>query len=337
MRTSALKIVASFFFASVLATAAWGQSGGTLQANPAVGTSPQAASPYGYGAYPAGGQPSRLPPGVGAINYVEGQASINGQALSERSAGSLALEKDGVLETQAGRVEMLLTPGIYLRLAGNSSLRMISPSLVPTEVELTHGRAMVEVDYINKNNDVRVDENGTSTQLLKKGLYEFDANTDQVRVFKGQAVVYSGDRKTTLGQGHEAILSAGAKPKKKGFKEARYEDDFYKWTRLRSADILQANNELAATYGAEYAPAWSWDPWFDGWAFPYYWGAGFYSPFWGYGGYGFYPYGFGGIRPGYRPGFYGRGFAGGFHGGGFHGGGFGGGFHGGGFGGGHGR
>jgi hypothetical protein len=120
-------------------------------------------------------------------------------------------------------------------------------------------------------------------------------------------------------------LNAAVKPKSEGFKTAQYEDDFYDWCRLRSGDVLQANANLAAEYGASwYGPGWYWDPWFDAWAFPYDWGWGYYSPFFGYGGCGFYPYG---------GGFGGRGFGGrGFGGGGFH---VGGGFHGGG--GGHGR
>jgi hypothetical protein len=62
---------------------------------------------------------------------------------------------------------------------------------------------MVEVAYIPKANDIRVDENDASTKLLRKGLYDFDADRSQVRVFKGEAEVFTGDRKIDLEQGHE--------------------------------------------------------------------------------------------------------------------------------------
>jgi FecR-like protein len=308
-----------------------------------------ACAPVAWGQNIQGTSNPQLNPQVGAVNYVEGQAAINGRALSSRSVGAVDLQAGQSLVTQSGKVEILLTPGVFLRVADHSTVTMVSPSLAPTEVELVSGRAMVEVNYIRKENDIRVDEHGASIKLSKKGLYDFDADDDQVRVFKGQAEVYAGNRKTTLLEGREAVLDA-AKPKSKGFKTAQYQDDFYSWCRLRSEYVLQANAELQAEYGgADYGPGWYWNPWFDAWAFPYDWGWGYYSPF-GFGGYGFYPYGgygYGGYGFGYRgrgyprPGFGGRGFGGGGfrRGGGFRGGGgFGGGFHGGGgFAGGHGR
>jgi uncharacterized membrane protein YgcG len=271
---------------------------------------------------------------VGALNYVEGQASINGQTLTPRSVGSADLQRGQSLVTQSGKAEILLTPGVFLRVDDNSSVLMVSPSLAPTVVELVKGRAMVEVAYIRKENDIHVEEDDASIKLLKKGLYDFDADSGQVRVFKGEAAVYVGNRKINVGQSEEVTLNSNIKPMEKDFKPAQYGGDFYDWCRLRSENVLEANAALAAQYGSNwYGPGWYWDPWFDAWAFPYDWGWGYYSPFFGYG----FRYGYGGFGYGYGRGFGGRGFGGrGFSGGGLRGGGFGGGgFHGGG--GGHGR
>jgi hypothetical protein len=298
-------------------------------------------------------------PQIGAVNYVEGDVSINGRALPPKAVGSVELLKGQSLVTQSGKAELLLTPGVFLRVDDNSSVTMLSPSLAPTEVEVTKGRAMVEVNYIQKENDVRVSEDGASVKLLKKGLYDFDADEHQVRVFKGKAQVYWGGRKIGLLQRNELALNADLNPKPKGFNVSKAEsnDDFYSWSKLRSGYVLEADAELASQYDG-YPPAWYWDPWFSAYAFPFDWGYGFYSPFWGYGapfygGWGYgpwgYGYGYGHFGPhGFGPhpvghGFGDHGFGGahgrGFGGGGFHGGGFGGGgFHGGGgFGGGHGR
>src|SRR5437899_8338366 len=94
----------------------------------------------------------------GSINYVEGQASIDGQELSSNSVGSTQLEAGQRLETESGKVEVLLTPGVFLRLNDNSSAKMIAAGLADTEVEIDKGRAMVEGTGITKDNDVRVDE-----------------------------------------------------------------------------------------------------------------------------------------------------------------------------------
>jgi hypothetical protein len=347
MKTSQWTAIGSLVLTVMYGGVAWG----------GIRDNPQAAGMnYNNGQLPAnGGNPSLnaagsqggsfANPQIGAVNYVEGQVSINGQVLSPKSVGSVELLKGQSLETQSGKAEILLTPGVFLRVDDNSSVSMISPSLAPTEVEVTKGRAMVEVSYIRKENDIRIDEDGASTKLRKKGLYDFDADNDQVCVFKGAAYTYVGDRKVDLLQGQQLTLNSAVKPKAKGFKTAQYEDDFYNWSKLRSGYLLEADAELADQYSG-YPPYWYWDPWFGAWAFPFDWGWGFYSPFygwgapfyggWGYGwgwGYGRGPWGPRGFRPGGgRAGFVGGGFhgVGGFHGGG----GFGGGFHGGG---GHGR
>ena len=50
----------------------------------------------------------------GSINYVEGNACIGAQDLGPTSPGSVELEKGQTLSTEAGKVEMLLTPGVFL-------------------------------------------------------------------------------------------------------------------------------------------------------------------------------------------------------------------------------
>ena len=57
----------------------------------------------------------------GSINFVEGKAAIGTQALGLDSAGFVELGKGQALTTEAGKVEILLTPGVFLRVADNSS------------------------------------------------------------------------------------------------------------------------------------------------------------------------------------------------------------------------
>jgi hypothetical protein len=284
---------------------------------------------------------------IGSINYVEGEASIEGQPLSPQSVGSVALQGGQVLTTQSGRVEILLTPGVFFRVDHNSAVKMVSPDLADTKVELQSGRAMVEVANISKDNNIRIEMDDTSTQLLKKGLYDFDASQNQVRVFKGKAALYApGHKKVGIGDEQEVTLNTGGKLKTKSFDKRQYADSLYRWSGLRSGYLAEEDADAAAYYvnggPGWFGAGWYWDPWFDGWTFipatgvfysPFGWG--FYSPFavwgspffygggwWGGGWYG-HPYGhphhFGDVHPPYGHGFEPRG---GFHGGGFGGGGF---------------
>lgn len=218
----------------------------------------------------------------GSINYVEGQASLDGQDLGSNSVGSAQLQAGQSITTQTGKVEVLLVPGTFLRVADNSSVRMVNPGLANTEIEIDKGRAMVEATDINKNNDIRVDENGVTTKFLKNGLYDFNADHNTLRVFKGKAEVVLNDKKINLGRERELVLNSGNKPKAQDFDARNYEDDFFRWSALRSGYLSEASADVARVYVNQgpgwFGPGWYWDPWFSTYTFiP---GAGvFYSPF----------------------------------------------------------
>lgn len=230
----------------------------------------------------------------GTLNYIEGYASIGDQALDSKSVGSTELQPGQMLGTQNGKAEILLTPGVFLRLGSDSSVSMVSPSLTNTELTVNQGEAMLEVDEIHSQNDIHISQPGASTRVLKQGLYEFDAANQQVRVFDGKATVLAGDRQITVKGGHELALNAVGKLKAQRFdkKQVTQNDDLYRWSSLRSEYLSQANVETARVYFADggYGPGWFgtgwyWNPWFAGFTFlpadgflysPFGWG--FYSP-----------------------------------------------------------
>lgn len=275
----------------------------------------------------------------GTINYVEGQASLEGRQVSSKSVGQTELQAGQYLSTANGKVEVLLTPGVFLRLGADSTVKMVTPDLTHTEVLLERGRAEVEADHLYSQNRILIDQKGGQTQIVKNGLYEFNADDNTVRTFDGKAVVYPGDNlqsdvKPVEVKGGRQIAMTGEPTRPVKFDRDRSEDDLYRWSSLRSQYLGEASENLAAQYAGYgpgfggFAPGWDWDPalysytWLPG-------GGPFFSPF----GYGFYSPGFlygGGLGYGgyygggyYRGGYYGRGgFRGG--GGGFHGGGSGG-------------
>ena len=60
-----------------------------------------------------------------------------------------------------------MTPGVFFRLGDNSAATLVSPSLTNTEGHLSKGQAMVEVDDINKDNLLRVQENGSRDAAIE--------------------------------------------------------------------------------------------------------------------------------------------------------------------------
>jgi len=288
----------------------------------------------------------------GTLNYIEGQASIEGHPVTPSSVGNTTLQAGQYLSTANGKAEILLTPGIFLRLGNDSTVQMVSPNLTETEVRLEQGRANVEVDQLYQQNVILIDMKNGQTQLLKNGLYVFDADDSTLQVFDGRAAVYRGanfqaDIKPVDVKGGHQVTLTGEPVKPQSFNKDQAEDDLYRWSSLRSEYLGEANINLASEYaGASgFYPGWYW----AGGPYGYTWLPGdglLWSPF----GYGFYSpwylYGGGFIYGGYGRGFYGGRYAGVYHGGqpvgGFRGGavsggfeGGGGGFHGGGGGGGH--
>src|SRR5215472_2158168 len=125
----------------------------------------------------------------GLLSYVEGNVTLNGAPVDSSGVHFSDVKENAVVRTADGRAEVLLTPGVVLRMGENTSLRMISNRLVDTRLELLTGSAVVEADAIAKDTRVTVVcKNGTIT-LPKAGLFRFDSEPGQVKVFKGEAEV----------------------------------------------------------------------------------------------------------------------------------------------------
>jgi len=253
-------------------------------------------------ASPAASAPSEHPETAspGTINYIEGAVNSGTETLSSKSVGTVALKAGQVLSTENGRVEVLLTPGVFLRLGNDTSVKMVSPSLLNTKVDVTSGEATVEVDEYHNEQNLLIGEDGSTSYLVHTGLYDFDPQQGLIRVIKGQAVVVYNDRHVRVNPGREVNLfpeTAKLKTTKFNVGEYKNDDPLYSWTKLRSQYLAEANvAEAPYVYGGWpgwwgpgwygwYSSGWYWNPWFASYTFipgagmidsPFGWG--FYSP-----------------------------------------------------------
>jgi hypothetical protein len=189
-------------------------------------------------------------------------------------------------------------PGVVLRVAANGSVKTVSADANGMELRVEHGRANISVRQPAQNSELLVDLPGGQVSLLKDGLYTFNADTNTVRVLKGEADAYPGP------------IGPGAK----GIKVKEYREVAFTSTpssvrtvdvtpQEASADLLPPsgyNGEPARGYGY---PGYGYGPYGDGYyGYPYPVYPGY---AWGYPGWGFgYPYGFGfGVGFGYYGGF----------------------------------
>lgn len=317
------------FAVALLATAA----SGFAQAPGAY--APGQQPPMQPGSMPPGGMPPAEMPRPGSVNYIQGQVSSAGQPLTLQSVGHFALQPGQAFETGGdGYVEVLLTPGAFLRVGPNSELSLTAVGLSDTRINLTRGTALVEVDQLIPGTHLEVTLASTSVDMIKKGLYAFATAPAGVRVFDGKADVVGMTSHGSVGKHDQIMIEDNPKLKRSGFDENQAKQDpLYVWSAARSK-AESDQNKLVAQNPAGYYPVgdgWFWDPYASFYGF---WGPGFfYSPF-GFGFYGgFYPGFYHGFYGGFHHGFYprgghafvgvhGNGIGGGFHGGGFHGGGF---------------
>jgi len=269
MRMSRLISTSGFFLVTVLSLSAWSQSQNAHPARP------------------------------GSINYVEGQASIGAEMLGPNSVGSVELREHQLLTTQVGKVEILLTPGVFMRVADHSSVRILFADSSGITVQLDKGRAIVEVLTLHRfstfsvarvvvpaqaENELGINQRQASTDLLQNGLYDFDADHNQVRVlgpalasdyyanfpiFKADVYAASQDVRLTVEQ--ELTLNTSGKLKAHNISAKSYVDDFYRWCSSRSGYLSEATFDVARDYvrygSGWYGSGWYWNPWYGVYTF----------------------------------------------------------------------
>lgn len=212
----------------------------------------------------------------GVVQYTEGDVTINNQDIHPKFAEFPELKPDQVIATEEGRVELLLTPGVFLRLAENSSVRMVSNSLSDTRLAMVSGSALIEVAELLPNNAITFEAAGKEISLAHKGLYRIDSGitgseSARLRVYEGQAKVGSDTDPITVRKGREVALDGSA------LTAASFDtkdiDGFYRWSARRSEYVSEANvvsarvanDPRSSSYvGGVSSPIgnWSWNPYF---------------------------------------------------------------------------
>ena len=184
---------------------------------------------------------------AGLINYTEGDVTLRDEPVRLTAKRTYVEMKDNdVVRTTDGRAEVLLSPGVILRLAENSSVRLVSGSLTDTHVELVSGDAIIEVSEIYEGSRLRVALGGREANVAKVGLYRFNTDPDQIRVYDGRIEVPTDnpDKPTVAKKGAVVSMSNGLVARKFDTDEG---DTFYRWASRRSGYIAMANVSSANT------------------------------------------------------------------------------------------
>jgi hypothetical protein len=189
----------------------------------------------------------------GLIHYVEGQVYVGDQAVETKFGTFPEVKENQILKTEEGRAEVLLTPGVFLRLGENSSIRMITNRLIDTRLEFLSGTAIVEAESIGTDNSVTMVYKDATVHILKKGVYRLDSSPAELRVFDGVAEVASGDDTIQVKEGH--VVAFDTLAVRRFDKTAT--DALNRWSERRDevvsmANVSAANSLRSSMFGGDY-------------------------------------------------------------------------------------
>lgn len=181
---------------------------------------------------------------AGGISFVEGKVSVerkNGRSGLLLKGDSLEIG-DKVLTAADGKAEILLNPGSYLRLGGNSEFSFIETDLEKLKLGLTKGSGIFEV-YAADDYKVTVQTPKNNYYFIDSGVFRLDVSgaNEMLSVWKGLAQV---------GDSYVNVVKPGRRAVLKGdnFEIAKFDRDesdaLDKWSKLRSKELAQINKKL---------------------------------------------------------------------------------------------
>lgn len=204
---------------------------------------------------------------AGGINAITGQASVHGPGETDWQQLMITDDLnagDRVKTASDGRVEILLNPGSYLRVGGNSELELSNNTLSNLELRLLRGTAIVEatgMDGVELN--INISTPHTKLSIVRQGLYRLNVVPDdatELIVRKGRVIL--SDSHTKVKGGNKVIFSAtNVSVAKLTKEEKKNQEEVEVWSKERAQTLAKANrriNERMLT--SAFAGFNSWDP-----------------------------------------------------------------------------
>jgi hypothetical protein len=189
---------------------------------------------------PASGQSVRSTHS-GLLYFFDGNVFVGDERLQQRFGRFPEIGEGVVLRTDLGRAEVLLTPGVFLRVDENSAIRVLSNSLSDTRIELIGGSAIIEANHEAGNPPDKLIYKSWQVRLAADSVARIDSEPAQLRVYSGAAEVSAdGASETVTVQRGEILPFASVLAKQEVTTPAA--DDFNVWAMNRSSVVSEDNS-----------------------------------------------------------------------------------------------
>lgn len=237
---------------------------------------------------------------AGGVNAVTGRTGVHarGSSVWEQLTIKDNLQGGDVVKTGLdGRVEILLNPGSYMRVAENSEFELTSNSLDNLEVRLLRGTAIVEATGAEDTELlINITTPHAKMAIVRRGLYRVNVvpgDLTELIVRKGRVLL--ADPETKVQGGKKLIFSGGSySVAKLTDAEKKDVDSFDSWSKDRAQMVAKANQRMtsrdrnllrsgftdlwARRFSPQFGGIWFYDlafgcysflPFYAGWGSPY--------------------------------------------------------------------
>jgi hypothetical protein len=180
----------------------------------------------------------------GVIHFSDGSVFLDNQNLEHRFGKFEQMKEGSDLRTESGRAEVLLTPGVFLRVGENSAIRMISNRLADTRVEFLSGSIMLDSVTASESAPITILYGAYQTRIQKPGRYRFNSDPPELRVKIGEIEVFSASDSARVTGGYGVSLSGELVTRRFADDAA---DGLDSWNGTRNSSISENNLTAAGT------------------------------------------------------------------------------------------
>jgi len=151
----------------------------------------------------------------GLVHFFDGAVSVASQPLESHLGKYVIIPEGGDLRTQKGRAEVLLTPGVFVRVGENTAIRIVNSSLSDSQVELMTGSAILDSSDAGAGRLSTLTFKGWKLTQAQKGIYRLDSDPPRVFVREGEVEVSAANGSAvSVSQGMELPLAEVLAPEK---------------------------------------------------------------------------------------------------------------------------
>lgn len=235
---------------------------------------------------------------AGLLHYFEGDVFIDGVVVKESRTEFVQLKERQLFSTEDGRAEILLAPGMFLRMGENCAIKFLSVRLGESVVLVSHNEknCAIVFDFLDVPKDTAFWfwHRDFLFHIQKRGVYHLSTNGPNadavIRVLSGE--INTGEIEEFSGKltkGKSLVLKDPRVAVEK--LEKNFSDEIIRWSKRRDGYLAAANVWAAKNIFEKTARnswqnnLWYWNPYFGMYTFipgrgniDCYWGFRFFYP-----------------------------------------------------------